>query len=159
MTLIRLAGPMFTIMLAGIPAASAGSASGAAALALAGVVAPYSPSLSPAEKKAVAAFLAGQAGAPYSKTISVTADRIVCRASNVDITARACELTFGKTVMRSQGREASELYATQAMAGVPSDGAAGSIFESLSNLRCTLDPVQIKEKGGAGADCSYDAAK
>jgi hypothetical protein len=45
------------------------------------------------------------------------------------------------------------------MAGVPSDGAAGSIFESVSKLSCTLDPARINEKAGAGADCSYEAAK
>jgi hypothetical protein len=159
MTLTRLTVLALPLVLAGVPAASAGSAIGSAALALAGVVAPYSPSLSPIEKKIVAAFFAGRTGVPFTKKISVTADKIVCRTSNADIAARSCEMTFGKTVRKSKGREANELYATQAIAGVPSDGAAGSIFESLSKLNCTLDPVQIKEKGGAGADCSYDTAK
>ena len=45
---------------------------------------------------------------------------------------------------------------TLALAGVPSDGAAGSIFESLSKLSCTLDPKAIKDKAGGGADCSFE---
>jgi hypothetical protein len=44
------------------------------------------------------------------------------------------------------------------MAGVPADGAAGSIFESLSHLSWTLDPQAISEKAG-GAECTYEAAK
>jgi hypothetical protein len=159
MTFSRLTGLTCSLLLAGIPAASAGSANGSAALALAGLVAPYSPVLSPAEKKVVAAFLAGQTSAPYAKEILVTADKIICRTSNVDIAARSCELTFGNTVRKFRGREANELYTTAAMAGVPSDGAAGSIFESVSKLSCTLDPAQINEKAGAGADCSYETAK
>ena len=46
------------------------------------------------------------------------------------------------------GRRASEIFATEAMAGVPSDGAAGSITESLSKLTCTLDPAEIRQKAG-----------
>ena len=50
------------------------------------------------------------------------------------------------------------LFATEAMAGIPADGAAGSNFESLSKLNCTLDPAQLKAKVGGGAECSYEAA-
>ncbi len=96
---------------------------------------------------------------PYKEKIAVTADKIVCRMSNVDITARSCKLTFGKTVKPINGRAANELFATEAMAGVAPDGAAGSIFESLSKLNCTLDPQAIGEKAGGGAECSYEAAK
>jgi hypothetical protein len=152
--LTRLTTLAFALLLVGLSAASAGTAGLSAALALAAVVATYSPLLSSGEKKAVAAFFAGNAGFPYKKKISVTADSIVCRI-NVDITARSCELTFKKAI---RGREASELYATEVFAGVPSDGAAGSIFESLSKPNCTLDPAGIKDKGGAGADCSYEQA-
>jgi hypothetical protein len=125
------------------------------ALALAGVVAPYSP-LPAAEKKAVAAFFAGNTNVGYAKKITVTADKIVCRTSNVDITARSCELTFKGSTRTVKGREANEIFATEVMAGVPSDGAAGSIFESLSKLSCTLDPKALKDKAGAGADCSFE---
>jgi hypothetical protein len=155
--LTRLTTLAFALLLVGLSAASAGTAGGSAALALAGVVATYSPLLSSGEKKASPRFFAGNAGFPYKKKISVTADSIVCRI-NVDITARSCELTFKKATHTIKGREANELYATEVFAGLPSDGAAGSIFESLSKPNCTLDPAGIKDKGGAGADCSYEPA-
>jgi hypothetical protein len=136
--------------------AASATASGSAALALAGVVAPCSPLLSAGEKKAVAAFFAGDANFATSKKISVTADKIVCRISDVDITARSCELTFKTTTHTVTGRKANEIYATEVFAGVPSDGAAGSIFESLSKLTCTLDPKELKDKAGGGATCSFD---
>jgi hypothetical protein len=147
------------VMFSSIASVQAGSVTGQAALALAGVVAPASHLLSMTEKEAVATLFAANSTIPYKKKIVVTADKIVCRASNVDITARSCELTFGKTVKTINGRAANEVFATAAMAGVASDGAAGSIFESLSKLSCTLDPQVIKDKAGAGAECSFEAAK
>jgi hypothetical protein len=147
------------LMFSGSASAQAGSVTGQAALALAGVVAPASHLLSMAEKEAVATLFAANSAIAHKKKIVVTADKIVCRVSNVDITARSCELTFGKTVKTINGRPANEMFATAAMAGIASDGAAGSIFESLSKLTCTLDPVAIKDKAGAGAECSYEAAK
>jgi hypothetical protein len=143
----------------GPASARAGSVTGQAALALAGVVAPASHVLSMAEKEAVATLFAANSTIAYKKKITVTADKIVCRVSNVDITARSCELTFGKTVKTINGRAANEMFATAAMAGIASDGAAGSIFESLSRLSCTLDPQVIKDKAGGGAECSFEAAK
>jgi hypothetical protein len=153
----KLAILTLLLFTAGVTAASAAatSVSGSVALALAGVVAPYSP-LPAAEKKAVAAFFAGNTNVSYAKKITVTADKIVCRTSNVDITARSCELTFKGSTRTLKGREANEIFATEVMAGVPSDGAAGSIFESLSKLSCTLDPKALKDKAGAGADCSFE---
>jgi hypothetical protein len=139
-------------------AAPATTVDGSAALALAGVVAPNAPNLPAAAKKAVAAFFNGKAETPYKKKIAVTADKIVCRTSNVDITARSCALSFGKTTRTLTGRAANEIDATLAMAGIPSDGAAGSMFESLSKLDCTLDPAVLKDKGGGGASCSYAPA-
>jgi hypothetical protein len=139
-------------------AATAGSVTGPAALALAGVVAQYAP-IPTANKHAVAAFFKGDPNFPYKGKISVVADKIVCRTSNVDITARACDVTFKIKKQTLTGREANELFATQAMAGIPADGAAGSSFESLAKLNCTLDTAQLKAKGGGGADCSYEAAK
>ena len=131
---------------------------GQAALALAGVVALYAP-MPAANKKAVAALFKGDTNFPYTARITVTADKIVCRTSNVDVTARSCEITFKTSTKTLKGREANELYATQAMAGIASDGAAGSNVESLSRLSCTLDPKVLKQKAGGGAECSYDAAK
>ena len=145
------------LALASVSAASAApaTASGSVALALAGVVAPYSP-LPDAEKQAVAALFAGDGNVAYASKITVTADKIVCRASNVDITARSCELTFGSQTRTVKGREANEIFATEALAGVPGDGAAGTIFEALSKLSCTLDPKVISDKSGGGASCSFE---
>ena len=144
-------------------AATASSASaapttinGPAALALAGVVALYSPLLTADEREAVSAFFVGQTGVRYAKKISVTADKIVCKVSNVDITARSCELTFKGAKQTINGRRASEVFATEAMAGVAADGAAGSMSESVAKLNCTLDPTEIKQKAGGGATCTFE---
>jgi hypothetical protein len=153
----KLAVLTFSLSLAGATAAAAApvTVSGSTALALAGVVAPYSL-LPTAQKKAVAALFGGKSNISYTNKIIVTADKIVCRTSNVDITARSCELTFKTTKRNLTGREANEIYATLVMAGVPSDGAAGSIFEALSKLSCTLDPKVIKDNAGGGADCTFE---
>jgi hypothetical protein len=133
-------------------------ASGSTALALAGVIAPLSPALSGAEKKAVAMLFAANADIPYRKKIEVTADRVVCRAGNVDITTRNCEVSFGRKVKTVNGATANEIFATVALAGIPADGAAGSVFESLAKLRCTIDPNAIRQKDGSGADCTFAPA-
>jgi hypothetical protein len=151
----KLAILALALSLAGATAADAAATTVSGSTALAGVVAPYSP-LSSGDKKAVAALFGGKSNIAQARKIVLTADKIVCRTSNVDITARSCELTF-KTVKRGlKGREANEIYATEIMAGVPPDGAAGSVFESLSKLSCTLDPKVIKETAGGGADCSFE---
>ncbi|MHC1949385.1 hypothetical protein IF803_34170 [Bradyrhizobium sp. UFLA06-06] len=134
--------------------AAPATTSGSVALALAGVVAPYSP-LPAKEKKAVAAFFGGDSNVPITRKITVTADKVVCRASNVAITSRSCELSFGGNARTVKGREANAIFATVALAGVPPDGAAGTIYEALSKLSCTLDPTVIKDKAG-GADCSFE---
>ena len=131
---------------------------GSTALALAGVIAPLSPTLSGAEKKAVAMLFAANADIPYKKPVVVTADTIVCRTGNVDITLRNCEVTFGKKVRTVNGPTANEIFATEALAGIPPDGAAGSNFESLSKLSCTIDPNAIRQKDGSGADCTFQPA-
>lgn len=154
----QLAMLTFLLLLAGASAAAAATVTGAAALALAGVVAQYAP-IPAANKKAVAAFFKGDPNFPYKGKISVMADKIVCRTSNVDITARSCEVIFKIKKQTLSGREANELFATQAMAGIPADGAAGSNFESIAKLNCTLDPAQLKTKAGGGAECAYEAAK
>ncbi|MGF6430168.1 MULTISPECIES: hypothetical protein [Bradyrhizobium] len=135
--------------------AAPATTSGSVALALAGVVAPYSP-LPAKEKKAVAAFFGGDSDVPITSKITVTADKVVCRASNVAITSRSCELSFGSRTHTVRGSEANAMFATVALAGVPPDGAAGTIYEALSKLSCTLDPTVIKDKTGGGADCSFE---
>ncbi|MCC8963419.1 hypothetical protein H8A95_14175 [Bradyrhizobium sp. Pear76] len=135
--------------------AAPATTSGSVALALAGVVAPHS-ALPAKEKKAVAAFFAGDSNVPHANKITITADKVVCRASNVAITSRSCELSFGGKTGTVKGSEANAIFATVALAGVPPDGAAGTIYESLSKLSCTLDPAAIKDKAGGGADCSFE---
>jgi len=153
--LVILVVSAFTVGASAASAAPA-TANGPTALALAGVVALYSPLLSSDEREAVSAFFVGQSGVRYAKKISVTADKIVCRVSNVDITARSCELTFKGAKQTITGRRASEIFATEAMAGVAPDGAAGSSTESLSKLSCTIDPAEIKQKAGGGATCTFE---
>src|SRR5512139_241399 len=124
------------LSLSGVPAATT---SGSTALALAGVVARLSKSLTSAEKRAVAMLFAANSDIPYKDKIVVTADKIVCRTSNVDITARSCDITFGKKSRTLNGSTANEIFATMALAGVPSEGAAGSVLEGLTKLSCTID--------------------
>jgi hypothetical protein len=135
--------------------ASPAKASGSTALALAGVIAPLSPELSGAEKKAIAMLFAANSDIPYKKKVIVAADKVVCRTGNVDITVRTCEVTFGKKVKTVNGSTANEIFATGALAGIPADGAAGSNFESLTKLSCTIDPTAIRQKDGSGADCTF----
>jgi len=157
MKLANLAVAM-SVLLTATSAASAGSITGQAALALAGVVALYAP-MPAANKKAVAALFKGDTNFPYTAKITVTADKIVCETSNVDLTARSCELKFKNTSKTLKGRDANEVYATAAMAGIAPEGAAGSNIEGLSKLSCTLDPKALKDKAGAGAECAYEAAQ
>jgi hypothetical protein len=137
--------------------ASAATATGSSALALASLVAEASPLLSRHEKRVMARLFGGHLHhLPANSKISVKADAIVCRVSNVDITSRSCKLTFGAASANLTGRKAHELYATLAEAGVPSEGAAGSIFESLAHFVCTIDPREIAQRAGGGADCTFD---
>ena len=138
--------------------ASAASVSGSGALALAVLVAEPSPLLPPGEKAVMARLLNGilTFAFPASRTISVKADKIVCRASNVDISFHSCALTFRSKTIKLKGRRAHELFATVGEVGVPPDGAAGTMFEALSHLDCTINPHEIQQKAGGGASCSFD---
>jgi hypothetical protein len=151
------------LTLAAMSSASAApaTASGAVALALAAVVGQYSPELAAHEKQTMARLFAGDSNffVKSSKPISVTADEIVCRTSNVDIAARSCQMTFKASKRSVRGARANELFATLATAGVTPEGAAGSNFESISKLNCKVDPNEIRQKAGGGADCSFETAK
>jgi hypothetical protein len=146
----------FALLLAN-GSALAATATGSGALALAALVARRSPLVSTHDKKIMARMLNGNLGFsfPKNKKILVRAAAVVCRASDVDITLHSCTLTFGKKTAALKGREAHELFATVAEAGVPSKGAAGSIYESLSQLVCTIDPNEVKQRAGGGADCQF----
>ena len=134
------------------------SANGPAALALAAVVGQYSSMLSRRDKSVLARLFDADLTIKLleDRNISVNAETIVCRTSDVDITARSCALKFGNHRRRLKGRRANELNATVVQAGVPSEGAAGSIFVSLSHLVCTIEPREIAQKAGGGANCTFN---
>jgi hypothetical protein len=138
--------------------ASAATVTGGSALALASLVAEQSPLLTQRERDVMARMLAGSLdfAFPASQKIVVQADAVSCRSSNVDIASRSCELTFGSTRVSLKGRQAHELFATIGEIGVPPEGAAGSIYESISHLMCTIEPNEVKERAGGGAACSFD---
>lgn len=137
----------------------AGQTSGPYALALAGVIGEHDPQLQAADRRAVAALFAGAAPASYpaERRILVRADKILCRVSNVEITARSCQLTWGGRTVALSGGAANTVFATLAAAGVPSEGAAGSIYETVRRLVCTLTPAVIRQNAGGGANCIYAA--
>jgi hypothetical protein len=138
-------------------AACAEEANGSGALALAALVGTVSPLLGEQEKGVLMGLLEGQEKLAYppAKTISVEAATLTCRASDVDITSHSCALKFGTQDVALAGRKAHELFATLAEIGVPPDGAAGSVFEAVSALQCTIDPDEVKQNTGGGAHCDY----
>jgi hypothetical protein len=145
------------VLLATHQSASAANVSGNGALALAALVAEQSPLLTAMQKSTMARLLNGIVPKyPPNATIVVKADKVVCRASNVDITEHSCALTFGPRTVNLKGRRAHELYATIGEVGVPSEGAAGSLFEALSNLNCTINPNEVAQRAGGGASCTFD---
>jgi hypothetical protein len=155
---MRLLFLLTITLLASNVSASAASASGHAGLMLAALIGGYSPLVAARDKNVLARLVEGNVAFafPPNTTISIKADKVVCRASNVDITSHSCDLTFGPKSISLRGRRAHELFATIAEVGVPPDGAAGSVFEGLSRLDCTLDPHELQQKAGGGATCSFD---
>ena len=147
---------LLALLFASHPAA-ASTVNGNGALALAALVGEVSPFVSAPNKRVLAKLLDGDANFsfPSGHTISVVTEMLSCRASNVDIKSHSCELKFEKHNVVLRGRRAHELFATVAEVGVPPEGAAGSIFEAVSNLRCTIDPNEVKQNSGGGAQCNY----
>src|SRR5215475_13698951 len=141
--------------------AAPATASGPSALALAAVIAQHSPAVRAFDKRVIARLFRGKTNFGFTPNtkISVDAASVVCRVSNVDITSRSCELNFGARKRTLTGREANEVGATMAAAGIPSEGAAGSSIESVSQLRCTIDPNEIMQKAGGGAQCSFETGQ
>lgn len=138
--------------------AHAGASNGANALALSALVGECAPQVNAAEKKLLAAYFNGRADAPHAKgqRIAVKADAIDCRAGNVDITSRSCDLTFGAKKIELRGRRAHELYATLIENGVALEGAAGSSHASVTALDCIVDADEVAEKAGGGARCAFN---
>ncbi len=150
---------LLAFVLAANPAAAESkNVNGPSGLALAAIVASHSRALGVVDRNVLARLFNGRTnfGFPRNRTIMVSAASIDCKVSNVDITERSCALAFGAGNRALKGREAHELYATLVEAGAPSDGAAGTIHESISHLVCTIDPNAIRQKDGSGAECKFD---
>lgn len=147
---------LFTLLLASHNV-SAATTGGSNALALAALVGAHSPVVGRHDKRVLARLFDGHTNVLFPGSKNVEADAIDCIAGNVDITAHSCKLTFGTKTAKLSGRKAHELYATMVEARVPSEGAAGRLHESLSHLVCTINPHVIAQKGGGGADCTFDA--
>jgi len=150
--------PLLAALGSSVAAAAPATASGPTALAVAAVLAQYSPVLNPGERKVIAGLFDGNTRMSYPlKKLSVDADAVMCRISNVAISERSCEITFQKGKRTLKGRAANEVYATLASAGVVAEGAAGSMIQNVSKLSCTLDLGAIKQNAGGGADCSWQS--
>ena len=115
------------------------------------------PDLGKAGKIALMTFLDGKTDVDVSAgtKIAVTAEKVACRSSNVDITAHSCDLTFGGKTVTLEGRGAHKLYATLLEAGIEADPGAGNIWACVSKLNCAIDVAEVKDKAGGGAICHY----
>lgn len=151
------AGAAILCCLLSAEAASAATTTGGAALALAALAAVKSPAVGALDRLVLLAYLEGRADAPLARgrTISVKADAIDCRASNIDITSHSCDLAFGAKKATLSGRKAHELYATLIENGVALDGAAGTMHAAVTALDCTIKIDEIRDKAGGGANCSF----
>jgi hypothetical protein len=162
MKLLRLIALSLAAMVGVAPAIAADqqTISGNGALALAALVSDYAP-LPASKKNLLADFLAGNSNSrlPADTQIVVAADQITCRASTVDLASHSCELVFGQKRITLSGRKAHELYATLIEVGVTPDGAAGTTYEAVSKLACTIDPKQVENKDGGGATCQFTSGQ
>jgi hypothetical protein len=139
-----------------LPAAADGSgSSGAGALALAALIGLESPTLSAVDKQELGDMLNGDLSFAGNASINVAADSASCRQSDVDISHHDCTLKFGGSTKSLTGRAAHELFATLIENGVPSDGAAGSMYEAVSHLSCAIKPSEAKQRAGGGASCAW----
>jgi len=143
-----------------LPAWAATGSSGPGALALATLVADHSQAVSHSDKHTLTKLFTGHTNVSYptGHTITVTADKITCKTSDVDITVHSCDLTFGPRTLTITARAAHELYATLAENGVPGGAAAGTEYEALTLLSCTIDPNVVDQRSGGGATCTYTPA-
>ncbi len=148
-------GVVAIALILGAGPAFAQSAEGSSALALAAIVGGGSPVLSASQKTVLARLFSGKRAPAGASKLTVSADAILCRTGNVDITAFGCDLTFGARKLHLSGRNANELYATLGDAGVADDGALGTIYRGLYKLSCTIDPHAIAQDDGGGARCAY----
>ena len=144
------------VLATGPAAAAPMTVNGPGALALAAVVAPRSPMLGAQDRAILMRLFGGHTNFRYpaDRTILVSADKIDCRVSNVDIIDRSCELTFGSKSRTIRGRDANELLATLAMVGVPPDGAAGTIHEGRCSSCAPSIPMRSSRRTAAARPAS-----
>ena len=151
-----IASIAFAAALLSANAACASSTGGHAALSLAEAVGLQSPLVSAAHKMILFQFRSGNTNfASSNAPFTFTSSAIDCGAGDVDITHHRCTLTFGSSTIQLNGAAAHDLYATLIEAGVPGDGAAGTIHEAVTGLSCTVDVGQVKARAGGGATCSF----
>jgi hypothetical protein len=131
--------------------------SGSSALAPASLVAVHSPVLSMGDTILMRRLFNGHFHQLRGDTnvISVKANAIVCSVGNVDLTSHSCKLTFDAKTINLTGRTAYELTRR---CRKRAEGSAGEVHESLSNLVCTIKPLEIAKRHGGGADCTFDTA-
>ncbi len=111
-----------------------------------------------AHKVTLTKFRAGNTSfASSNAPFTFSAAAIDCGASNVDITHYRCRLTFGSSTIDIVGAAAQQLFATLIQAGVPGDGAAGTIHEAVTALSCTVNVGQVKQRAGGGGDLQLHA--
>lgn len=134
--------------------------SGGTALALAVEVAAASPLLTRSQKSTAAQAYSGQRhrSFPSRYPVTVVADDITCRMSDVAIGEFSCDLAFGGTHVALSDRAAHELRATLLEAGATGEGAAGTIYVEVTGLRCVLKPAELADNAGGGADCSFSGS-
>jgi hypothetical protein len=151
--------PLLLIFLPASARAAGGTASGSSGLALSALVAANSPTLAASDKAVMAALFNAQPGVSYpaGRKIVIAADAITCSAGDVDITRHSCVLQFGSNKITLSGRMAHEIFATLIEVGVAPEGAAGTLYESLTHLSCSVDPNEIEQNTGGGVSCSFDA--
>src|SRR5262249_61968012 len=106
--------------------AAPGSASGASGLALAAVIAQHSPAVRAFDKRVIARLFRGNTSFGFTPNtkISIDAESVICRVSNVDVTSPNLPLNLPSRKRTLTGREANEVGATMAAAGIPSEGPA-----------------------------------
>jgi hypothetical protein len=138
--------------------AFAAQSSGNGALALAAQIGAEDPSLSAKQKSVLAYFLNSQTNVTLAagvRSITVKADKISCRMGDVDIGLHDCTLTFGSRTVTKSGAAGQMFLATIQENGVPSDGAAGTIFYNATAVTCTIDAAQVESHDGGGAKCTF----
>jgi hypothetical protein len=160
MSMVRTHCVTAVVSLLAFPAWAANGSSGAGALALATLVSDHSPAISHFDKRTLTKLFTGHTNVSYpaGHTITVKADKITCKTSDVDITLHSCDLVFGPRTFTITARAAHELYTTLAENGVPGGAAAGTQYEALTQLSCTIDPNVIVQRAGGGATCTYTPA-